>query len=42
MDRTFTQNPILEKDGDNHFYSIDLKAFTDRFPMSVQFDLLCE
>lgn len=37
QDRTFTQNPILPKPPKGHkYYSFDLSAATDRFPMVLQ------
>lgn len=37
MDRTFTQDPILPKPPEGHkYYSFDLSAATDRFPMALQ------
>jgi hypothetical protein len=40
-DRTFTQNPMHKwKDNGESFYSLDLSAATDRFPISLQEQLL--
>lgn len=37
QDRTFTQDPILPKPPNGHkYYSFDLSAATDRFPMALQ------
>jgi len=42
QDRTFTQDPYIKRDGDNHYWSLDLTAATDRFPIQIQQDLLTE
>jgi hypothetical protein len=40
-DRTFTQDPILPKPPEGHkYYSFDLTAATDRFPISLQSKLI--
>lgn len=39
-DRTFTQNPIHTWEGKDNFYSFDLTAATDRFPIILQAKLL--
>jgi len=40
QDRTFTQNPFLRKKEGNKFWSMDLAAATDRFPIKIQSKLL--
>ncbi|AAN05635.1 putative RNA-dependent RNA polymerase [Gremmeniella mitovirus S1] len=41
QDRTFTQNPLNDwEDNEHSFWSIDLTAATDRFPISLQRRLL--
>lgn len=41
QDRTFTQCPKIGKPaGRHHFWSIDLSSATDRFPISVQEQIL--
>lgn len=42
QDRTFTQDPIIKnkKDPESKYYSFDLSAATDRFPVILQRDLL--
>nr|UUW21465.1 MAG: RNA-dependent RNA polymerase [Sanya mito-like virus 2] len=44
QDRTFTQDPIIKnkKDPESKYYSFDLSSATDRFPVEIQRDLLCE
>lgn len=39
-DRTYTQDPCINKTTDDHFWSLDLTAATDRFPISLQRRLL--
>lgn len=40
-DRTFSQDPLHQwKDDGNMFYSLDLSAATDRFPISLQYKVI--
>jgi len=42
QDRTFTQDPFIQKVPGNKFHSLDLSSATDRFPIEVQKQLLTE
>lgn len=42
QDRTFTQNPYLNKVPGHKFHSLDLSSATDRFPIGVQRQLVSE
>lgn len=44
-DRTFTQSPFFDHEGyktdeNSKYYSLDLSSATDRFPISLQLDIL--
>lgn len=42
QDRTFTQDPYIDKKPGHKFHSLDLSSATDRFPLSVQRQLVSE
>lgn len=40
QDRTFTQNPFIEKEPGNKYHSLDLSNATDRIPVKLQTQIL--
>jgi hypothetical protein len=40
QDRTFTQDPFIPRRPGHHYYSLDLSAATDRFPLTLQRNLV--
>jgi len=42
QDRTFTQDPSIKAEDNNHYHSLDLSSATDRFPVILQRSILAE